>query len=1642
MVTSMSALAYCQAAFAEAALGNFSQMQKIDQFLRAIVWACLFNLIVSGQAQLLAPTDVGTVVSGYQDDFNGSTLDARWLPTGPSTSIYTVGKGILHVSSADGDPNHLLFASAGYDATTQEVLARVRFAKFGTGDSARGGVAVGVDSASSQGINFHFRDGDGEQQVGRHVAFLDDLRAWGPGSDFAWENNVWYWMRLRQEPNAAFGDGSADIFAKIWLADGSTPEPLEWQTWDYIPAREARSGYAGIAAGSLSGLSEFDVDYILIKAAGLPSIRVAPEAFPTYTAGPVTILRQPVSTNVAQCTGVSFSVEADGTPPYQYQWYRDDSVIAGATNAVYRLDSLQMADSGAQFKVVVSNVYEGAVKTATSSVVQLSVTPDQTAPVLLSAENNGLNQVLLTFSEAITPESAALISNYQITGSSGPLPIASATPKNGGTNVLLVTSGQVEGVTYTLSLRGLVDLCSGVNTIAEGTSTSFQAQAYIAAALGNPPVAGQSEAVSGGYNLAGSGSGLGGSADQGQFSYQTRTGDFDLKVRVHFLNSTSAWAEAGLMAREDTSGGSRFAAAVATPGISGSTFKSRSEIGGAASSVGSFPVNYPHSWLRLKRVGNSFSSYGSLDGIRWSLLGSSSLSLPNSVLVGYFVSSHSATELASAGFRDLGVVGNEAMAVTGMERERPGQASRLTGLVISEIMYHPADRAGISNSLEYVEIFNSGGTPEEISGYRIDGDIHYTFSAGTFIKAGSYIVVAKSPGTIEAVYGLTGVYGPFTGNLPNSSGKVQLRNHADAVFLEVNYGSRNPWPVAADGAGHSLVLTRPSYGQGEPGAWSTSDMVGGSPGRMDAITHDELDGLVINEFLAHSAPRSTDYIELYNRTSQTMDVSGCGLSDDAATNKYMFPNGTTIPAFGYLLVTENNLGFGLKAEGESIFLRNKLGTRVLDAVRFDAQGLNIAYGRYPDGSERWGRLENTTPGFANSGLLQSDIVINELMYAPISLDENDEYIELYNRSAHSVDVSGWSFTAGVDFIFPTNTVIAANNYLVVAKNLEHLRTRYSGLNGTNSVGNFDGKLSNSGERVALARPETLISTNASGIVSTQVVSVTIEEVDYKTGGRWAPLADGGGSSLERVNPGADGFYAANWADSEERAKAPWTEVEVTGKLDNGSTGSADQLQVLLQGAGECLIDDVQVLNSSQQNLIANSTFETGADGWVAEGTEKFSSLESTEGYNSAQSFHVRAVDRGDNQINRIRTDLTTSLASGATATIKAKVRWLKGHPEVLFRLRGNWLEAVGEMNLPIAGTPGMRNSRYVTLAPPAISEVKHWPVLPRDGEAITVSARISSMVSDPQAAVKYRLDPNLNYSTAALHDDGLNGDALADDGIYSAVIPGQSTGATLAFYIEAKNGSSAIFPNDAPARECLVRFGEEQPSGSIPVYRVWMTQATMDEWTFRHKLDNSPLDVTFVLGNERVIYNAQALYAGSPYIAPGYCGPNCGRCGYSITLPKDDLFLGTTDLVLDWPGGHGGETTAIQEQMGYWIADRLKLPYSNRYFIHLHVNGVTDDQRGSIFEAVNQPAGEFIEAWSPKAPEGDFYKVDRGFEFSNSGGLIADPMPTLQVFTTTGGAKKQARYRWNWNKRSAERYNNYTNMFDRKNAHPLVDVDQ
>ena len=152
-----------------------------------------------------------------------------------------------------------------------------------------------------------------------------------------------------------------------------------------------------------------------------------------------------------------------------------------------------------------------------------------------------------------------------------------------------------------------------------------------------------------------------------------------------------------------------------------------------------------------------------------------------------------------------------------------------------------------------------------------------------------------------------------------------------------------------------------------------------------------------------------------------------------------------------------NVGSGVRA----IFNRHELEDQpsarekpiAKGAVEFEAVDF-----RYPDGADDFYPLTARTPGLSNSSILVRDIVINEIMYEPISGNSDDQYIELYNRGANAVNIGGWRFTSGINFAFPTNTTLGTNSYLVIARNATNLIAHYATLNTNNTLGDFGGNL--------------------------------------------------------------------------------------------------------------------------------------------------------------------------------------------------------------------------------------------------------------------------------------------------------------------------------------------------------------------------------------------------------------------------------------------------------------------------------------------------------------------------------------------------------------------------------------------------------
>ena len=103
------------------------------------------------------------------------------------------------------------------------------------------------------------------------------------------------------------------------------------------------------------------------------------------------------------------------------------------------------------------------------------------------------------------------------------------------------------------------------------------------------------------------------------------------------------------------------------------------------------------------------------------------------------------------------------------------------------------------------------------------------------------------------------------------------------------------WEAHANG-----VYARIPDGTGEFVDFPTS-----TKGKANIVTNP----VILNEIQSNDLNGGADWIELANPTGEVLDISGIVIKDNDDAHQYVIPEGTTIPAYGFLVLTEDNIWF-------------------------------------------------------------------------------------------------------------------------------------------------------------------------------------------------------------------------------------------------------------------------------------------------------------------------------------------------------------------------------------------------------------------------------------------------------------------------------------------------------------------------------------------------------------------------------------------------------------------------------------------------------------------------------------------------------------------------------------------------------------
>jgi len=205
----------------------------------------------------------------------------------------------------------------------------------------------------------------------------------------------------------------------------------------------------------------------------------------------------------------------------------------------------------------------------------------------------------------------------------------------------------------------------------------------------------------------------------------------------------------------------------------------------------------------------------------------------------------------------------------------------------------------------------------------------------------------------------------------------------------------------------------------------------------------------------------------------------------------------------------------------------------------------------------------------------SRLLVSEIMYNPepqgLTPGDDFEFIEFKNASTITQDLSGISFSSGINFAFTNGTRLLPGQFFVIVRNPTNFAARYSDVQ-INGV--FTGRLDNGGETLALSH----------------ALGGVVRSFDYNDIAPWPVAADGLGFSLVPKDPNSnpDHNSAVNWRASSNRGGSPGADdppttipaVLINEALTRTDSAPADAIELFNPGSAAAdigywyLTDDV------------------------------------------------------------------------------------------------------------------------------------------------------------------------------------------------------------------------------------------------------------------------------------------------------------------------------------------------------------------------------------------------------------------------------------------------------------------------------------
>lgn len=421
-------------------------------------------------------------------------------------------------------------------------------------------------------------------------------------------------------------------------------------------------------------------------------------------------------------------------------------------------------------------------------------------------------------------------------------------------------------------------------------------------------------------------------------------------------------------------------------------------------------------------------------------------------------------------------------------------SSQFNDIVINEIMYAPS-----SPQPEWVEFYNKSSNQINLKNWRFSDATSSVLitNQDLFLQPDSFLVITADSSILNYFQIPSRIVRVSLPALNNNGDAVVIKdflgNVIDSLFYLPSWGGSS--------GGRSLERVFSNQPSINPSNWKTSiSQFKATPGIINSVTPKDYD-LAITSFNAKN-----NYAVIGEDISFNSRIKNIGLNSVLSSNLFLYrdSNNDSIPQPNELIAQNAIPSLNIN---DSISIT--INTNIFDEGR-NSYILKL-FSVFDDDTTNNIAFTSVTGVAINE--IRNDIVINEIMYAPLSPEP--EWIELYNRSNKIINLFNYKIADAVDTqkVILTNLSLSPDEYLIIAKDT--------------SIFNYYPIIS----KIIIKSFPSLNNTDDK-IILLDSLNRVIDSLHYFS--RWGGT---NGKSLERVSSELSSIDSLNWKTSTNKLKA-------------------------------------------------------------------------------------------------------------------------------------------------------------------------------------------------------------------------------------------------------------------------------------------------------------------------------------------------------------------------------------------------------------------------------------------------------------------------------------------------------------------------